>query len=102
MASLKTVDSADLENNMSVTQELRKHIEAAEQKFHEKKYPEALAENDRAIVAAKRPEVTKDNFPLALITRLVKITRDLGEWSRDLVDSSDDNKHFTETQTILD
>src|SRR6185437_11459405 len=84
----------DLENNMSVTEELRKHIEAAEQNFREKKYAEALAENDLAIAAAKDAAVTKDNFPLALLTRLVKITRDLGEWSG--------SKHFSEIQAILD
>ena len=81
---------------------LKKQIEATEQNFHQKKYAEAVAANDRALAAAKDDRVTKNNCPVALLTRLVKITRDLGEWSRDLIDSPDEgSKQFTEAQAIL-
>ena len=74
---------------MPVTEELQEQIASAEQNFREKKYDEALAANEAAIAAAKDATITKDNFPLALLTRLIKITRDLGEWSRDRFGSAD-------------
>ena len=93
----------NLEYNMPVTEELQEQIASAEQNFREKKYDEALTANEAAIAAAKDATITKDNFPLALLTRLVKITRDLGEWSRDRFESADDGSdHFTEAQAILD
>jgi tetratricopeptide (TPR) repeat protein len=96
------VYSANLENHMPVTEELQTQIEEAERNFREKKYDEALAANNAAIATAK-DAITKDNFPLELGTHLVKITRDLGEWSRDRVESSDDgSEQFAEAQSILD
>lgn len=81
---------------MSVTEYIQKQVELAEQNFQQKKYGEAVAAKNAAVAAAKDAATTKDDFPCALLTRLVKITRDLGEWS------DDRSTHFPGAQAILD